>query len=316
MITYHQLETFLAVARTGSLTKAARDLSASQPTVSLQLNALRKFLGTALFERPGGRFQLTPAGEKLRRYAEETLGNLRILKQDTAALKGTLAGPLALGATFVISRYVLPATLSRFREQFPAVDLQLHVDVPNPLFSRLFANTLDVACYVGVDHPPGLTVESVRDERLVLFVSRRHPLARQRRVSPQELSEHALVVPVTTALRELIERKLRAVNVRPRPGAEGKHHDAIKHLVERGLGYSLLIESSVADDLASGRLVELNLDAPPISGQIVIAYPTRSITPPIVRSFIDFVRLALNPERKAQPQQRRRTRRAPRKSRR
>jgi DNA-binding transcriptional LysR family regulator len=74
MITYHQLRTFLAVASTGNITRAARQLNAKQPTVSLQLNALRGFFGTPLFERPSGRFRLTPAGERLRQYAEETVG--------------------------------------------------------------------------------------------------------------------------------------------------------------------------------------------------------------------------------------------------
>ena len=158
-MTYHQLRTFLAVARTGSLTRAARELNASQPTVSLQLRALGKSLGTTLMERGDGGFRLTPAGEKLRRYAEETLSGLRVLQQDVAALKGRVAGPLAVGVTFVMSRYVLPATLSRFREQFPEVDLQLHVEVPEPLFTSVLAKTVDVACYLKVRTPPGLTVE-------------------------------------------------------------------------------------------------------------------------------------------------------------
>ncbi len=96
-ITYPQLRTFLAVVRARSLTKAARELNTSQPTVSLQLRALRKSLGATLIERPNNDFRLTPAGEKLRGYAEETLGGLRTVKQEIAALKGTLAGPLAVG---------------------------------------------------------------------------------------------------------------------------------------------------------------------------------------------------------------------------
>ena len=116
MITYHQLRTFLAVSRTGSLTRAARELNMTQPTVSLQLNALRDFLGTPLFQ-------------------------------------GSLADPLAVGATFVVSRYVLPSALSRFREQFPDVDLQLHVEFPEPLFRDLLSNALDAGCHIGARTP-------------------------------------------------------------------------------------------------------------------------------------------------------------------
>ena len=146
-VTYHQLRTFLAVARIGNLTRVARELNATQPTVSLQLQSLRKSLGLPLFERPGGRFRLTPAGEKLRRYAEEALGGLRLLQQELDVLKGSFAGPLHVGATFTVGRYVLPSPLFRFREQFADVNLQFRVDIyPEQLFSRLLANTLDVAC--------------------------------------------------------------------------------------------------------------------------------------------------------------------------
>src|SRR2546423_752421 len=121
IITYHQLQTFLTVVRTNSVTRAARELRTTQPTLSLQLQALRKFLGAPLLERRHGQLQLTPAGEKLRRYAEEALGGLHTLRQDVATLQGTLAGPLAVGFPYVLSRYVMPAVLSRFLERFPAV---------------------------------------------------------------------------------------------------------------------------------------------------------------------------------------------------
>src|ERR1700675_4910780 len=107
-ITYHQLQTFLAVARTGNLTTVARELNTTQPTVSLQLSSLRKSLGILLFERPGGRFRLTAAGEKLRRYAEEALDGLRTLHQDIAVLKGSLVGALSVGVTTFAASRVLP----------------------------------------------------------------------------------------------------------------------------------------------------------------------------------------------------------------
>jgi LysR family transcriptional regulator, low CO2-responsive transcriptional regulator len=295
MITYHQLRTFLAVARTASLTKAARELNATQPTVSLQLHALRKFLGKPLFERPGGEFRLTPVGEKLRSYAEEVLGGLRILQQDVASLEGSLAGPFAVGATFVVSRYVLPSALHRFRDQFPAVELQLHVDgPPERLFSQLLSNTLDAVCCIRVLTPPGLRVERLYDENLVLIASPGHPLARRRRIRPRDLSEHPFVVPTTVVLREVLEARLRSVGVTPRIGAEGRHHDAIKRIVERNAGYSLLIRSAVASELASGRLVALRLDAPPMLAEIVVVLPSRPTVSPLVGEFIQFLRHELS----------------------
>jgi DNA-binding transcriptional LysR family regulator len=299
MITYHQLRTFLAVARTGSLTRAARELNATQPTVSLQLHALRNFLGAPLFERPGGRFRLTPAGERLRRYAEESVGGLRSLQQDVAALKGSLAGPLAVGATFVVSRYVLPAALSRFREQFPDVDLQLHVEFPEPLFQDLLSNSLDVGCHIGARTPSGLTVERLAEAEFVVISSPRHPLAGRKRIAPKELSEHSFVAFASVPLRELIEGKLRGAGVVPRAVAEARHHDAIKRLVERSTSYAMLIRASVEDDLLRGRLVTLDLDGPPSAGEIVMTYRSQSSISPLVREFINCVRSELETKHEA-----------------
>ena len=298
MITYHQLRTFLVIVRTGSLTKAARELNATQPTVSLQLQALQKFLRTTLLDRSGNGFRLTPAGEKLCRYAEDVVGGLRTLQEDIGALAGSVAGQLAVGVTFLINRYVLPPSLFRFREQFPEVNIQLHVEFPEPLFRGLFANTLDVACYLNVRTPAGLTTEPVGFEELLIVASPAHPLARRRRVSPQELSEHPFIAPVQAPLREMIDAKLRKIGVTPRIAAEAMHHDAVKKVVERNVGYAALIRTSVAEELASRRLVALHLDAPPILSEIVMAYRSRRGVSPLVQEFTRFVRADLARDRR------------------
>jgi DNA-binding transcriptional LysR family regulator len=289
-MTYHQLRTFLAVARTGSLTRAARELNASQPTVSLQLRALGRSLGTTLVERGDGGLRLTPAGEKVREYAEETLSGLRVLHQDVAALRGRLAGPLAVGITFAMSRYVLAAALSRFREQFPEVDLQLHVHVPEPLFASVLAKTADAVCYLKVRTPPGLTVELLGREELVIIASPRHPLAGRRRVTAGDLSQQPFVAFVSSLFTETLAAKLMDAGVAPRVVAEGRHHDAVKRLVETNAGYSLLVKSSVADELASGRLVALRFDGPAIVSDVVMAYRSPPGTSPLVHEFSRFVR--------------------------
>ena len=301
MITYHQLRTFLMVVRAGSLTKAARELNATQPTVSLQLHALQKFLGKTLLDRNGSGFRLTPAGEKLRRYAEDVVGGLRTLQQDIGALEGSVVGPLAVGVTFLVNRYVLPSTLFRFREQFPEVDVQLHVEFPEPLFRGLLSNTLDVVCYLNVRTPAGLTIEPVGLEELVIVASPAHPLASRRRVSPRELSEHPFIAPLQIPLREAIEAKLREVGVTPRIAAEARHHDAVKKIVERNVGYAALIRSSVAEELASHRLVALPLDSPAILSEIVTAYRSRAAVSSLVQEFITFVRADLARHRAARP---------------
>jgi LysR family transcriptional regulator, low CO2-responsive transcriptional regulator len=140
-------------------------------------------------------------------------------------------------------------------------------------------------------------MERLYDEELILIASPGHPLARRRRVTPRELSEQPFIVPTTAVLREVLEAKLRAVGVTPRVGAEGRHHDAIKKIVERSVGYSLLIKASVAAELASGRLVALTLKTPPMLVEIVVALPSPPTASPLVREFIKFLRAELSPDR-------------------
>jgi LysR family transcriptional regulator, low CO2-responsive transcriptional regulator len=291
-ITFHQLQTFLAVARSGNLTKVARELNATQPTVSLQLRSLRRTLGISLFERPGGRFRLTPAGERLRRYAEEALEGLRAMQQDIALLKGSLVGSLAVGVTFFVISRILPEP-PRLRAQFPGVDIQIHVDLPESLFNQLLANTLDVACYLRVRTPPGLTVEPLGREEFAIIASPQHRLAGRRRISPKELSEEPLVVSSTSFYRELVEAKLRAVGVTPRVVADARNYDAVNELVERNVGYSMHLKPLVEADLAAGRFVPLQLDGPPIFGEIVVAVSARHRMSPLIEEFIRFVRTEL-----------------------
>ena len=245
------------------------------------------------------------------RYAEDVVGGLRTLQEDIGALAGSVAGPLAVGVTFLINRYVLPPSLFRFREQFPEVNVQLHVEFPEPLFRSLFANTLDVACYLNVRTPAGLTIEPVGSEELLVIASPTHPLARRRRVSPQDLSAHPFIAPVQTPLREMIDAKLRAVGVTPCVAAEAMHHDAVKKVVERNVGYAALIRTSVAEELASRRLVALRLDAPPILSEIVVAYRSRGAVSPLVQEFIRFVRADLARDRRDSASHPRRRQRRP-----
>jgi len=305
MITYNQLRTFLAVVRAGNLTKAARELNASQPTVSLQLRALRRSLGATLIERVDSGLRLTPAGEKLRKYAEETLGGLRTLQQDISALEGTLTGPLAVGITFILSGHVLPSALARFRAQFPGVDLELHVDIPLPLFRNLLGNKLDVACYLRVLTPPELTVELLGHEEMVIIASPEHRLAGRRGITPEELSEQPFVVSTPVGFREMLESKLGAAGVKPRTVVEARNHDEVKRLVEGNAGYSLQIKPLVAGELAAGQLVALALEGPPILADIVAAFVSRPVVSPLVDGFVRFLRAELS-EASASPRPRQR----------
>ncbi|HAV63837.1 MAG TPA: hypothetical protein DCY13_15915 [Verrucomicrobiales bacterium] len=93
----HQLRTFLAVAETGHLTRAAERLFTSQPAVSTQLKSLEEELGVKLFERTSRGMNLTPAGENLRPLADQIVTAARRFKHDAEGLRNSVSGELVLG---------------------------------------------------------------------------------------------------------------------------------------------------------------------------------------------------------------------------
>jgi DNA-binding transcriptional LysR family regulator len=204
-------------------------------------------------------------------------------------LKGSLAGSLAVGLTYFVVDRVMPR-LPRFRAQFPGVNVQVHVNRPDPLFSQLLAETLDVVCFLKMRSPPGLTLEPFGEEELVIIISSEHRLARRRHVSAEELSEERLVVSNVSAFRELVEDKLRAAGVTPRVVDEVENYETVKELVERNTGYSMHVKPMVAAELATGRLVTLRLDGPPLFGDLVVGFRSRPATSPLIQEFARFLR--------------------------
>ncbi len=295
MITFGQLRTFLTVSRLGSLTEAARELGTTQPTVSLQIKTLSSEVRAPLLERRGRGVRLTPIGEAMCAYAREVLEGLRALQQEASVFQGGQVGSISVGASATVGGYLLPPILSRFRGQFPKVQIFLQVDSPEHLFRDLLANELDLAFSIEVQLPRGLSAEPLRDEEMVTFVSSKHPLARKKRVEAKDLSALPLVTSLKRALfRDLVERKLREAGVEPQVAFEARHPEAMKNLVENNLGYGVLFRPSVAAEIKAGRLVPLKLKGHILRGRIVMIYRSQRRLSPLAKRLAEFVATELN----------------------
>lgn len=120
-----QLAIFVSIANHGTFTAAGKALYISQPTVSVQMAALERELGVALFDRQSRGIVLTPAGKILKRYAEDIL----MLKDQAVAAMGRykhdISGRLRVIASTVPADYILPRVMSRFLQAYPGVFVEL-----------------------------------------------------------------------------------------------------------------------------------------------------------------------------------------------
>jgi DNA-binding transcriptional LysR family regulator len=181
------LETFLAVARTESFTRAGAIVHLSQSAVSRQIQELEKALAVQLFERFGGRVLLTTAGRLLLDEAARLFRQIENVKQRLRDIGEGASGDIRLGVTLSVANTFLPRVLARFRRGNRSANLSLLPGHTPVLLEKLRQNEVDAAV-VGseVDQPDLDVCYRIQDE-LVLVAAPGHPLVSKKPLRPEQL---------------------------------------------------------------------------------------------------------------------------------
>jgi len=190
----HQLRYFVAVAETGSFTRAAARCLVAQPSLSQQIQKLEKSLRKPLFDRLGKCIRLTQAGETLLPRARQILGELedasRALREEGVPGQGRLT----IGAIPTIGPYWLPPLLTRFLRRYPKVEVQLREDVTAELVGALHQGELDLALVALPIDDASLESVPLWSERLQVALPRGHRLAKQKAIRLADLEEEPFIL--------------------------------------------------------------------------------------------------------------------------
>jgi DNA-binding transcriptional LysR family regulator len=149
----HQLKTFVAVAREGSVTRASERLALSQPAVSAHIKAIEETLGLTLFERTARGMSLTADGQRLLAKAEQTLSAHQDLMTEATRIKGRLAGTLRLGSSSSSSTEILGRLLKTLAERCPEVEVVLRHGTSTEVLAGLRNGSLDAGFYNEAGEP-------------------------------------------------------------------------------------------------------------------------------------------------------------------
>jgi DNA-binding transcriptional LysR family regulator len=259
-INLHHLAVFHAVAETGGVTPAAERLMVSQPAVSKQVKELERALGTRLFDRHAKGVRLTNPGTILADYARRIFALAAEAEGAMSDVSSLRRGSLAVGASPTLGTYLLPKALVYFRQRFPGVRLQLEVGNAHLLRGRLLDGALDLALTEADARWPEFESRVLFEDELVAVSHPRHPLARKRQVSPEELCREPFVVRETgSQTRSLVERVLADAGHAVTPVLSVGSTEAVKQAVAAGLGVAMVSKLVVATDIVDGRLAELRV---------------------------------------------------------
>jgi DNA-binding transcriptional LysR family regulator len=229
-----QLRTFIAIAETGSFTKAAEVVNKTQSAVSMQMKRLEERIERPIFARDGRASKLTEDGSRLLDYAR------RLVKLNVETISAfsdaALSGRVRLGVPDDYADRYLPEIMARFSRAYPSVELTVLCEPSVDLLERIDGNEIDLAIVTNCESKR--TAETFRRERLLWVTSNRHSTHLEERLPL------ALGRPSCSWRRTAIER-LESVGRPYRVLYSSSNAGAVAAAVLSGLAVSVLAESGL-----------------------------------------------------------------------
>lgn len=237
-----QLRYFVAVAEEGNISRAAKKIFLTQPALSRQIKALEEEIGQCLLERQAHSIRLTPLGETLVREARELLRQAeQVLERVRQAGQGVR---LRVGYAPSLAAGMLSAAMQNFTQAHPNPRVELFDLATQEMLAGLEGDTLDVVVTVA---PPlemrDLVWTPLARSAWQVAVGRSHPLAKRKRITPEEVAAEPLLVFCQRDYPEyweIITGWLRAHRLRPRVAGEYDGVESLMAAVESGQGVAVV----------------------------------------------------------------------------
>jgi DNA-binding transcriptional LysR family regulator len=248
-----QINAFASLARTGCLADTARELSLTNSAISHSMRALESDLGCRLLNRLGKRVVLTAAGEAFLHYAQNGLKSFAQARQTVQDFKQWGGQPLRIGAGAALFQHLLPAVLSRLKEQHPNLLLTAKVVRSSEIAASLRNGELDIILGSLPDYAPEIKFMPWLDAPLRIVVGSKHRWAAQGCLPAKELAKEPCFLPERShPTRQLIDRYFEAYDIVINGVPFIESLDVIKEFLRQGIGMSILPDWVVKDELKAG----------------------------------------------------------------
>ncbi|MFZ0488089.1 MAG: LysR family transcriptional regulator [Arenicellales bacterium] len=244
-----QLRAFCYTAQVGSISRAAEKLFLSQPSVSLQIQALERELQTELLERRGPNIRLTPEGKILYEIARPMVQGIDTLPETFAAHCGNLeSGELNVAAGESTILYILPEVIKRFADTYPGISLKLHNVTGRDGMEMLRADEVDFAVGSMLEVPEDVSYHPIFVYQPLLITALDHPLAKKKRVTLEDIAPHGLILPPRhLSTWRIVDLVFQQHNLNYRIALEAGGWEVIKKYVELGMGISIVTSICITE---------------------------------------------------------------------
>ncbi len=288
-ISLRQLRIFEAVARLGSVSRAAAELHLTQPAVSMQVKALDGLIGQPLIETIGKKVRVTEVGLEIARLARSVEHLLAEADATLARVAAAHSGRVSVGVAGSAG-YVAPKLLMAFRERCPGVQVRMSLHDRDDIPSLLDDNLIDVAIMGRPPAAPGCEARAFAGHRLSVLACRGHPLTDGRVATVEDLGREAFLIRERgCGARVTQESFLLERGIRPAELVELPEDGIIKQAAIAGMGLAFLSEHLCQLELRDGVLCRVAVPGDPVLRHWHVVHRDPGNLLPAARALVDFL---------------------------
>jgi DNA-binding transcriptional LysR family regulator len=235
------LKTFLIVAASGSMHRAAEECHLTQPAVTRQMALLARGVGAEIFVKFGRGVRLTPAGTQLMAEARGIFQTIEEGMEKVREKDGQARKRILLGASHYVALNGLARPVREFRMAYPGIGITLFCGSSEEVIGKVKTGELDLGVATLPDHSEGLSLIRLWTDTFVAALPVSHPLSKKTEVTLDELAKADLVLPPTlSTTRNLIDSVFRKGRIRPLRFTEMNTLETIAAGVDMSLGVAIL----------------------------------------------------------------------------
>lgn len=280
---------FVNIAETGSLTRGANRSYMSVPAASMRIKAIEERLGIQLFYRTNQGLRLAPAGNVFLQHSHRILRQLSEMEADLGEYMKGAKGIVRLLANPIAANEFLPCSLSRYLANHRNINVELREQPSPDVVRAVMEGQADIGFFAGEIPTHDMEVLPYREDRNVIAMSSRHPLAKHPNVSFDETLEYDYISltdsPHHTFLTQAAHASRRPLKLR----IQVSNHESLCNMVEMNVGIALLPLSTARKFVSKMKIRLIELTDPWAIRRMRICIRDREKLSPLSQHLLNFL---------------------------